>query len=122
MSMAGIDLSALRRLLEVIGGDLEDLEELIEDYAANAPTLVAQMQAADENGDLGALRIAAHSLKSNAQDLGAIHLSELCASLEQQCKEGSVSEPGSAIATIATEEALAREALSQVKVEDLGLE
>jgi HPt (histidine-containing phosphotransfer) domain-containing protein len=46
------------------------------------------MRSAHAAGDRAALRIAVHSTKSNARDLGALELAELCAQLEQQCKEG----------------------------------
>ncbi len=120
MSQAPIDTAALERLLEVIGGESEDLQELIDDYMENAPQLAAQMRTGSEAGDWDAVRIAAHSLKSNARDFGATQLADHCAELEQQCKEGVPADPEIAVARIEREELEAREALAGVKVEDFG--
>lgn len=120
MSQAGIDRAALERLLEVIGGESEDLQELIDDYVENAPLLAAKIRTGSEAGDWDAVRIAAHSLKSNARDFGAIQLAEHCAALERQCKEGVPADSETTIAMIEREEVEAREALAGVKVEDFG--
>ncbi len=120
MSDIIIDIAVLARLLNVVGGDPEDLQELIEDYMEIAPGLAADIRAGAAAGDWKAARIAAHSLKSNARDMGAIHLSNLCAALEQQCKEGNVASPEEAIAAIEEQEAVARQALATIKVEDVG--
>ncbi|MHA6325830.1 Hpt domain-containing protein [Roseivivax sp. CAU 1753] len=85
-----LDLSALRNLKQMIGGDPDDLSELIGDFVATLPVQVQQMRENGENGDLVALRIAAHSCKSNSRDLGALYLSQLCARLETECASGNV--------------------------------
>ena len=38
--------------------------------------------------DLPATRRAAHSMKSNARDMGATELAEICAGIEAQCATG----------------------------------
>lgn len=120
MNDSEIDLTALSRLLEVIGGDPEDLAELLEDYRATAPDLAAQIEAAAAAGDLDALRIAAHTLKSNAQDFGATWLSVLCAELEHACRDGDVPDPVGKAAAIAAAEDSARAALASIDVRSLA--
>jgi histidine phosphotransfer protein HptB len=114
-----IELPALRRLLDVIGGDHDDLSELIDDFLSGAPELVAQMSAAAATADTQALRRAAHTLKSNAQDFGATRLAALCAALEGACREGPCPEAAASVAVIAEEEEMARRALGALNVKEL---
>ena len=109
-----IDKAALKRLLDVIGGDPEDLQELLEEFEATTPTLLAAMQNAAAAGDLGELRIAAHSLKSNGRDFGATALATACHDLEAACKNGTVEGPVGQVEIIASELTRAREALSGI--------
>ena len=69
--------------------------------------------------DLDALRIAAHTLKSNARDFGAMRLSVMCEELEQECRNGAVADPVSKADAIVSEEAAARETLNNVAAEDI---
>lgn len=115
-----IELPALKRLLEMIGGDHADLAELIDDFINGAPELVAQMQAATTAADSAALTRAAHTLKSNARDFGAMRLAALCAELERASREDQGLEAAASIAVIAEEEELARKALGALNVEDLA--
>ena len=85
-----IDLQALRNLKSMIGDDFDDLAELIEDFVTGLPTQMQHMHDHSARGDLAALRIVAHSCKSNARDLGAVSLASLCATLETDCAAGLV--------------------------------
>ncbi|MEQ8651009.1 MAG: Hpt domain-containing protein [Kiloniellales bacterium] len=120
MSETIIDKAALERLLDVIGGESEDLQELIDDFIDNAPNLAGKIESAGGAGDWDSVRIAAHTLKSNARDFGAIQLADLCASLEQQCKDQALETPEITIAMIVEQEQKAREALTSLRVEDIG--
>ena len=90
-----IDTTALDELRDLIGGDTADLHELIADFLEEGPALVASIQAAIASEDTNALRIAAHTLKSNAHDMGARALSGLCAEIETAAK---ADKPGDAAA------------------------
>jgi HPt (histidine-containing phosphotransfer) domain-containing protein len=109
-----IDLGALQRLLAVIGGDPEDFEELVEEFESSTPQTLEKMRAAAASADLGALRIASHSLKSNGRDFGATVLAEACEALEQDCRAGKVSDPQARVAEISVELDRARMALAEV--------
>lgn len=97
-----LDISALRELKSMIGGDPGDLAELVEDFTSTLPAQLQQLQEHSSTGDLVALRIAAHSCKSNARDLGALRLSKLCAQLESESAAGEVVDIPSHLAQIAT--------------------
>ncbi|SDD54735.1 Hpt domain-containing protein [Ruegeria marina] len=119
MENADIDLAALKRLLEVVGGDVEELEDLRNDYFEDAPELVRRILDAAGRADLTALKIAAHTLKSNARDFGAARLAELCAVLERTCLEGGPEDPVGLARRIRDEEDLARRALAGLNLGDL---
>ena len=119
MESGDIDPTALKRLLEVVGGDLEELEDLRNDYLEDAPDLAQRLLDAASRGDLTALRIAAHTLKSIARDFGAARLAELCATLEKACIEGGPEDPLGLAKRIRDEEDSARRALSGLNLGDL---
>lgn len=104
MTDALIDKDALARLLDVIGGELDDLIELLDDYVGSAPELAAKAEASLAGGDFDGARIAAHTLKSIARDFGATKTSELAAAIEKDCKANTV-EPGRAADLVAAEAA-----------------
>lgn len=111
-----VDLEALRRLLAVIGGDPEDLDELLEDFEEVGPETLAAMQSAAAQGDLDALRISAHSMKSNARDFGVTRLASACEALEHACRDGRVADPVGKVNDIAGELDRARQALRNVSL------
>lgn len=112
MTAPRIDPAALQRLLDVIGGDREDLQELLDDYLETAPRLAAEIRAGAEAGDRDAMRVAAHTLKSNARDFGAMKLSALCLELEQACRDKTVTDRLAAAAEIEAEEKAASASLA----------
>jgi CheY-like chemotaxis protein/HPt (histidine-containing phosphotransfer) domain-containing protein len=85
-----LDPAALENLREMMGGDAEFLSELIDTFLEDAPQLLADMHQTVEQGDAAGLRLAAHSLKSNSADFGAMALSNLCRELEGMGKAGTL--------------------------------
>ncbi|HBY96348.1 MAG TPA: hybrid sensor histidine kinase/response regulator [Chloroflexi bacterium] len=85
-----LDPAALDTLREMVGG--EGASELIDTFLEDAPRLVAELRQALERGDAAGLRLAAHSLKSNGADLGALTFSDLCRQLEALGKAGTLDE------------------------------
>lgn len=121
MTDISLDLAALRRLMDVIGGDPEDFEELKEDFLESVPGIIASLQAASDAGDRDAMRISSHSLKSNARDFGAPKLAELCMELEAKCKANVDFESAPFVDAIIHQGTAARKALQSLKATDLGL-
>ena len=107
-----IDLDALSNLKAVIGDDPAMLAEFFDVFTRSVPGQVENMRTAQEAGDLANLRIAAHSCKSNARDLGALVLADLCATLEDQSRSGKLVDPVGQIALIDAEATRAVEALN----------
>jgi HPt (histidine-containing phosphotransfer) domain-containing protein len=85
-----LDSTALDRLRKTVGGDAAVLAELIDSFLEDAPKLLTTLRQASQKGDVAGVRLAAHSLKSNAADFGAMHFSNLCKELEQLGKAGNL--------------------------------
>ncbi|MEO1749341.1 MAG: Hpt domain-containing protein [Pseudomonadota bacterium] len=116
-----LDFTALKRLLDVIGGDEEDFEELKSEFLENTPETVANLKIAVEQEDWKAATIAAHTLKGNARDFGAVKLEAASVAMETACKDVSDALNASALVqAVEAAEGEARAALSTLKVADLG--
>ncbi|HLX34595.1 MAG TPA: response regulator [Candidatus Limnocylindrales bacterium] len=97
-----VDRAALDRLLATTGGDTAFLAELIDTFLADAPVQLDAMRAAAASGDAADLVRPAHSLKTNAANMGALSLSAMCRSLELAARGGTVDD---AVARVAAAEA-----------------
>ncbi len=85
-----LDPNAWQELQFRVGGDAQLLAELVSLYLAEAKQRFAEMHRAVAVGDAAALRLAAHSLKSNSAEFGALTLAELCRELEMMGRAGTV--------------------------------
>jgi len=85
-----LDQNALDQLNELVGGDPEFFAELIESFLEEAPDLIVNLRKAVDEGDSVGMRLAAHTLKPNSADFGALELSVLCKKLEEQGKAGQM--------------------------------
>ncbi|TPI58857.1 MULTISPECIES: Hpt domain-containing protein [unclassified Mesorhizobium] len=83
-----IDKGALDKLRELVGGEEADLVELVESFLEEGPSIMLDMWSSARASDLAVTRRAAHSLKSNARDMGAAELSQICAQVEARCASG----------------------------------
>lgn len=118
MTDTTIDINALTKLKAMIGGNVDDLTELVDDFLTTLPDQLQAMRAAQDGQDWPALRIAAHSCKSNARDLGASHLSSLCAALELQCRSENITDLNEQLSTI---DDAAQQAIASLKEMDLSV-
>ena len=87
-----IDRETYDRLLEVTGGDLEFLDELVDTYLSDSDEQLAAMRSAAAIDDPETLLRPAHTLKSSSANVGALSLAEQCRSLEMDARAGSVPE------------------------------
>ena len=81
---------ALEKLQELANGDRIFLLEMINTYLEDAPKLLKDARAAIVTGNAPALRMAAHSLKSNSTEFGATQLADLARELEMMGKVGKI--------------------------------
>jgi CheY-like chemotaxis protein len=90
-----IDAEAYRRLEQTME---DDLPALIEDFMSSTTHLLAEIARAEAAQDPASLRRHAHTLKSSAAAVGAMHLSALARALEERaaCDQPGDIEPVSA--------------------------
>ena len=89
MTTDGLDPEAFRHLLDITGGDLEFVDELIDTYIDDATVQLAAMREAAANGDVDAMIRPAHSLKSSSACVGALQLADACDLLERLARDES---------------------------------
>lgn len=106
-----IDPATFANLVEITGGDLVFVDDLVDTYLDDATQLIEQLHEAAAGGDVGALVRPAHSLKSSSLNVGALRLGEQCRTLEEAARSGSVQHLAERVAAIATGLADARREL-----------
>lgn len=86
--MPAIDSAIFNELKQISGEDF--ITELIDAFLDDAPTMLANMEAALASKDVESFRRNAHSLKSNANTFGAAELGALAKELELMAKENNL--------------------------------
>jgi HPt (histidine-containing phosphotransfer) domain-containing protein len=111
MDPAILDPDAFDHLLDITGGELEFVDELIDTYLEDAVAQLEAMRTAADAADIGAIVRPAHSLKSSSANVGAKALESLCRSLEADAGSGALPDATSRVAEAAAAFELARAAL-----------
>ena len=88
--MNQLNLEALHALLETVGGDWDFVSELAEEFFANSPNLIHEINSGLETADANVVRRAAHSLKSTSASFGAMALSDMCKQVEAAARDGNL--------------------------------
>jgi CheY-like chemotaxis protein/HPt (histidine-containing phosphotransfer) domain-containing protein len=107
-----LEESALESLRE-LGGD-EFLGEVVSTFLGDAPSLLASLRSALEQGDAAELRRAAHTLKTNGLTFGAAGFAERCLELEQRAKSGDLDGAGDLVDRIDQEYVMLEQALARL--------
>ena len=110
-----IDRGVLDRLLDSFGGDRGFLGEMLDTFFEDSPRQLEAARAGLATGDTEAVRRAAHSLKSNCANFGALTLSGQCRELELLAKSGSLEGGTELLARITTGYEQAQAALQAVR-------
>jgi HPt (histidine-containing phosphotransfer) domain-containing protein len=87
MSDPVIDDAAFAQTLEMVGGDLEFVGQLVDEYRVDGAGRVADMRTALAAGASEDLRRAAHTLKGSSASLGANALAAACREVEVAARE-----------------------------------
>jgi len=95
-----IDPAAFARLVEMTGGELDFVDELVDTYLEDGAAQLAALRAAAAAGDIEGLLRPAHSLKSSSLNVGALGLSELGRQLEEAARTGAVADAADRVAAI----------------------
>jgi HPt (histidine-containing phosphotransfer) domain-containing protein len=111
MKYCPIDPRALENLRDVLDGDPDLLNELIDLFLNDAPALMQTLHEAVERRDAESLTQTAHSLKGSASNLGARGMAAVCANLERRGRAGFLNGAESACRTLKKEFEVVRDAL-----------
>jgi HPt (histidine-containing phosphotransfer) domain-containing protein len=85
-----LDSHAVQALRESVDNDDEFLRELVETFLEDSPGQLAELRAAADAGDAGAVRRVAHTLKSNGATFGVVRLEQVCRELELRASGGDL--------------------------------
>jgi PAS domain S-box-containing protein len=106
-----LDAATFEALKANMGDDF--IGELIDTFFEDSPQLIAEMKRARAANELDPFRRAAHSLKSNSANFGALQLASLAKELEFMAREGKLTGAEEKIAALEQEYASVRRALEQ---------
>ena len=81
------DPNVLNEMLDLMGGDLEIVDDIANTWLDEAPELVAGTA---EGDDAEAVRHHSHTLKSSSRSVGAMRLGALCEQIEHAARAGSL--------------------------------
>ena len=90
MTESAIDEATFANLLEITGGDMDFVDELVDTYLADGEEQLEALREAAARNAVADLVRPAHSLKSSSLNLGALALGELARSLEEAARGGAV--------------------------------
>jgi len=85
-----IDQDAFARLVDITGGELDFVDELVDTYLDDGEQMVEVLRDAAARGAIGDLVRPVHSLKSSSINVGALRLGEQCRTLEEAARGGDV--------------------------------
>ena len=111
-----IDPATFAALVEMTGGEMDFVDELVDTFLEDGRNQVEGMRAALADGDTERLSRAAHSMKSGSLNIGALALGANCRSLEEAARLGAVPDAAQRIDAIAAGFADVRAALLDERV------
>lgn len=97
-----LDRSKIRELLDLTGGEIEWLKDLMDTYLQDTRTRLDELAALVTVGSIDRIQRSAHGIKGSSSNIGATRMAELCAGMEQLVKG---SDPRAAVAQLALLEA-----------------
>ena len=97
-----IDPEAFARLVDITGGELDFVDELVDTYLEDGAQLLEALRDAAARAAVGDLVRPVHSLKSSSVNVGALRLGELCRTLEEAARGGEVPHPAEWVERIAS--------------------
>jgi CheY-like chemotaxis protein len=111
-SASAIDPKKFEIFRQSMGADF--ILEVIEVFNEDAPKLLRDLQQALTTHDADLFRRAAHSLKSNSAEFGAMKLSEMAKELEIMGKAGRLAEVSDKVARAEAEYEIVKKALQEL--------
>jgi HPt (histidine-containing phosphotransfer) domain-containing protein len=81
-----IDRAIFANLVEMTGGEMDFVDELVDTFLDDGDRQIGALHAAVAAADVDSLIRPAHSLKSGSLNVGATHLGGLCRELEEAAR------------------------------------
>lgn len=97
-----LDRSKIRELLDLTGGELDWLKDLMDTYLQDTRTRLDELAGLVVAGSTDRIQRAAHGIKGSSSNIGATRMADLCAGMETLSK---VPDPRAAAAQLALLEA-----------------
>ena len=85
-----LDQAALANLLDVVGGDPDFVDELVDTFIADVPQQLAELRAAVATGTAADAIRPAHTLKGTAATIGAREVEATSRSIEEAARADSI--------------------------------
>ena len=111
-----VDPAALDALLEMVGGDVDFLDELVDTFLDDAVSQLAAMRLAAQS-DAESLVRPSHSMKTNSANVGAVVLAQMCRELEASARTGSLEGAPEQVAAADAEFGAVRSALLALRAD-----
>ena len=96
------------------------MQELIDRFLEDAPRRLGVLQEAAGRGDVDGVVRAAHGLRGSAGVLGATAVAEICTTLEERGRDGSVEGAGDLLAALESEMGRVTAALEEERERSTG--
>ena len=101
---AVLDAQALDRLRELDPkGENRLIERVLQAFETSVARLGPQLEASRRSGDRAGIRHVAHTLKSSSASIGALTLSQQCASIEAMIRQESTEDLDGPLAALSAE-------------------
>ncbi len=88
--LAQLDANALDVIRSISNGSNDLLQQVVGLFLESTPPLLHDIEAGLSRGELDRVRVAAHTLKSSAANLGAAVLSDMARRLELAARAGAL--------------------------------
>ncbi len=85
-----LDQVALGNLLTMVGNDPDFVDELVDEFLADAPRRASAIRAALDSGDADGLVLPAHTLKGTSLNLGGVRVAEIARAIEERGRAGEL--------------------------------
>jgi HPt (histidine-containing phosphotransfer) domain-containing protein len=102
VTASAIDPVVFGRLVEMTGGEMDFVDDLVDTYLEDGVKQIAALHAAIGSNSVADLVRPAHSMKSSSLNVGAIALGETCRDLEEAGRSGHVPDAADRVAAIAS--------------------
>ena len=108
------DVLDTEKAIDMIGGDMELLKEILDIFVADLPRKLDDLRAGISTGDATLVKRAAHSLKGSSSNICAEGVRKIAADMEQLAGDGDLATAASKMPSLESELARLKEAIGKL--------